>query len=108
VEIVIDTKGYKVVDVVVVDSLLLLNTFRDKVISMVKTEITGTAKDYYASFLNDATDKAKEELHKKAEKLGGDALYDIKVNPFIQDVKGDTLVGAIAQCILLKKEISSD
>lgn len=102
-EIVIDTKGYKVLDVVVVDSLLLLNTFRDKVNAMVKTEITGTAKDYYASFLSDATNKAREELNKKAKELGGDALYDVKVNPFIQDVKGDTLVGAIAQCIVLKK-----
>jgi len=108
VEIAIDTKGYKVVDVVVVDSLILLNTFRDKIMSMVKTEITGTAKDYYTSFLNDAIDKAKEELHKKAEELGGDALYDLKVTPLIQDIKGDTLIGAIAQCIVLKKDINSD
>lgn len=102
-KIVVDTKGYEVVDVAIVDSLTLLNTFRDKIMAMVRTEITNKAKDKYASYLSDATDKAKEELYKKAEKLGGDALCNITIKPFIQDVKGDTLVGAIAQGIVLKK-----
>jgi uncharacterized protein YbjQ (UPF0145 family) len=101
--IVTDTKGYKVLDVAVVDSLSLLNGPRDKLVAMYKTEIVGKGKEHYASFLNNVIDKAKEELHKKAEKLGGDALYDVKVSPFIQDVKGDTLVGAVAQCVVLKK-----
>lgn len=102
-KIVTDASGYVVVDVIAVDSLLLLNTFRDKVNAMIKTEITGKAKEYYASFLEDAISKAKEELKNKAEKLGGDALYDIQIKPFIQDVKGDTLVGSVAQCVVLKK-----
>ena len=101
--IVTNADGYEVVDIAVVDSMTLLNTFRDKIYSMIKTEITGDAKNYYASFLEDAVNKAKEELEKKAKELGGDALFDVRVDSFIKDVKGDILIGAVAQCLVLKK-----
>jgi len=108
VEIVTDTKGYKAIDVAVVDSLTLLSGFADKVMSMIRSEITGKEKDSYVSYLNDATDEVKKGLFEKAEKAGGDAVYDIKINSVIQDIKGNTLLGAIAQCIVLKKEVNND
>lgn len=102
-EIVVDTKNYAVIDVAIVDSMTLLNGIREKFEAIVKTEMTGKAKEYYASFLKKAIDNAKKELIKKAEELGGDALYDIKIEPLIKNIKGDMLIGAVAQAIVLKK-----
>lgn len=109
-KIVINSDGYKIVDIETSDSLTLLNSFRDKVDAIVKSEFRKSeeAKEYYATYLREASNNIKKELFKKAEEKGGDAICDIKITPVIENMKGDLLLGVFAQCLILKKETKND
>ena len=100
--IVTDTKNYEVVDIVTLDVLNPM-MLKEQIQNLLKGKTVGN-KQYVESLFEETNRQVKEKLGEIQKKLGFDALYDVKITPFIKDIKAETFIGATAQALGLRKK----
>jgi len=100
--IVTNTKDYEVIDIVTVDVLNPM-MLKEQIQNLLKGKTIGN-KEYVESLFDETNKQIKEKLGNKQEEIGLDALYDVRITPFIKDVKAETFIGATAQALGLKKK----
>lgn len=100
--VVTDAKDYKVVDIVTVDVLNPM-MLKEQIQNLLKGKTVGN-KQYVQSLFEETNKEIKEKLDAKQNEMELDALYDVKITPFIKDVKSETFIGATAQALGLKKK----
>ena len=98
-----DTTGYEVSKLVVVDVILQPSFFKSR-LKELGGRLTGDTKDYYGALFGEAVEKAQEAFAKELESGRLDGVTQLQINPFIQEIRGDVFVGAVAQGLgLIKK-----
>lgn len=98
-----DSSKYKVAEVLTVDVILQPNVFKSR-FEELKGRITSGTKDFYGSLFEEANTEAFKKLEEKSKELGCDALCNVIVKPFFEDIRGDVFVGSVIQAYGLKKE----
>ena len=101
--IVLNTTGYRPVDILMVDVILQPNVFKNRLAEL-KGRMVGDTKDFYGSFFKEANELAKVKLAEEMKANEVDAVCDVRANTFFQDIRGDVFIGATIQAIALKKE----
>ncbi|WP_457749120.1 hypothetical protein [Sulfurimonas sp.] len=105
--IVLNTAGYKASRLVVADAILQPSFFKSR-LKELTGRVSGETKDFYSTLFEEAEKKAQEKLAEKIEEGRFDGVANLKVSPFIQEIRGDVFVGAVAQGLgLIKEEISN-
>ena len=100
--VVTDAKDYEVIDIVTVDVLNPM-MLKEQIQNLLKGKTVGN-KQYVQSLFEETNKEIKEKLDAKQKEMELDALYDVKITPFIKDVKSETFIGATAQALGLKKK----
>ena len=101
--IILNTTGYKAKRLVVADVVLQPNLFETR-LKELSGRLTAKTKDYYNSFFKDAIAQVQMELKEKVEREGFDGVTNLKVTPFMKELRSDVFIGAVAQCIGLVRE----
>ena len=101
-KILINADGYEVKDIFTADVILQPNFFKSR-FEELKGRMTGETKDFYNEFFEQSIKEAKNKLFEKLENGEMDAVTDIRITPFMSDLRGDVMIGAAAQGLGLKK-----